>query len=55
MYCEVPIPFINLETNLQDQHSEKYHIKWENNSDDQKTLYSAARLYGCSDTRNVFI
>ena len=31
---------INSETNLHDQHSEKYHIKWDNISDDQKTLYS---------------
>ena len=40
IYCEVAIPCINSETNLQDQHSEKFHIKWDNISDDQKTLYS---------------
>ena len=39
IYCEVAIPCINSETNLQDQHSEKFHIQWDNISDDQKTLY----------------
>ena len=40
IYCEVDFPCINWETNLQDQHSEKYHIKLDNISDDLKTLYS---------------
>ena len=40
MYREVAIPCINSEINLRDQHSEKYHIKWDNISDDQITLYS---------------
>ena len=40
MYCDIAIPCINSKTNLQDQHSEKYHIKLNNISDDQKTLYS---------------
>ena len=33
IYCEVAIPCINSETNLQDQHSEKNEIKWNNISD----------------------
>ena len=40
IYCEVATPCINSETNLQDQHSDKYYMEWENISDDQKTLYS---------------
>ena len=36
--CEISSPCITSETNLHDQHSEKYHIKLENISDDQKTL-----------------
>ena len=40
MYSEVSISCIKSETNLQDQHSEKYRIKWDNSFDDKKTLYS---------------
>ena len=40
IYCEIAVPHINSEINLQDQHSEKYHVKWNNISGDQKTLYS---------------
>ena len=35
-YCEISIPCINPETNLQDQQPEMYLIKWDNISDDQK-------------------
>ena len=34
IYCEVAIPCINSVANLQEQHSEKYHFKWNNISDD---------------------
>ena len=40
IYCEVAVPCINSEANLHDQHYEKYHMEWDNNSDDRKTLYS---------------